>query len=80
MKKFVFWICMLALVPGSIWGYGVIRAGLDARDGGPRPSAEPSDKVQRVVHQIVRSGYDWYYRNFSKVGKHERETSAELGL
>lgn len=80
MKKAVFWICMLALVPGSMWGYGVIRAGLDAREGGPKPNEEPADKVKRVVHQIVRSGYDWYFRNFSKVSNREKETAAELGL
>ena len=80
MKKFLFWTCMIALVPGSMWGYGVIRAGLDARSGGPRPNNEPADGVQRIVHKIVRSGYHYYFTNFSKVNNRERTTSAELGI
>ena len=80
MRRFVFWICMIALVPGAMWGYGVIRAGLDAKSGGPKPDNEPADKVQRVVHKIVRSGYDYYFRNFSKVSNREGSTAAELGL
>ncbi len=80
MRKAIFWICMIALVPGSMWGYGVISAGLDARKGGPQPNDEPAGAVQRVVHKSVRSGYDYYFRNFSKVGERERNTDAELGI
>ena len=80
MKKAIFWICMIALVPGSIWGYGVICGGLDAKKGGPQPDNEPAGAVQRVVHKVFRSGYDYYFRNFSKVGNREGSTEAELGI
>ena len=78
MKKAVFGICMVALVPAAMWGYGVISAGLDAKKGGPQPSVEPAGVVQRVVHKIVRSGYDYYFRNFSKVRSTEDSTAAAL--
>ena len=78
MRRFLFWVCMLALVPGSMWGYGVIRGGLDARKGGPGPDVEPAGDVQRIVHKVVRSGYDWYFRNFSKVKP--LSADAEVGL
>jgi len=79
MRKAIFWICMIALVPGSIWGYGVICAGLDARNGGPRPAQEHTDAVKRVVYAIARSGYDYYFRNFSKVSNREGSTAEALG-
>lgn len=80
MRSFLFWVCMIALVPGSMWGYGVIRGGLDARQGGRRPDVMPSDTVQQIVHRIVRSGYDYYFRNFSSVNNRERSTAAEVGF
>ena len=80
MKKAVFWICMIALVPGSMWGYGVICAGLDAKKGGPQPNNEPAGVVQRVVNKIFRSGYDYYFRNFYTVSNREGTTAAELGI
>ena len=80
MRSFLFWVCMIALVPGSIWGYGVICGGLDARKGGPRPDVEPADNVQRVIHKLVRSGYEYYFRNFSSVSNRERSTAAEVGF
>ncbi|MCR5750991.1 MAG: hypothetical protein K6G91_03435 [Kiritimatiellae bacterium] len=80
MRSFLFWVVMISLVPGSMWGYGVIRGGLDARKGGPQPDREPADTVQLVVHRIIRSGYNYYFRNFSSVSNRERSTAAEVGF
>ncbi len=79
MKKFLVRLaCVAALGFAATWGYGVFRAGLDARSGGPSPDVEPEGEVQRVVHKIMRSGYNWYFNNFSKVGNREGAVADEL--
>lgn len=87
MKKWIFWtLLVIFLVPAGFWGHGLIMAAMDAKDKkGPAPDIAPEGegykvKVQKVIHVIERNGYDYYFRNFTKVTEHKDKMTDEIGF